>query len=66
MAKYKMKSHRASAKRFKITGSGKIVRNHSGTGHNTGKKSESSRREAKKWTTVENGMFKKVKRSLGL
>jgi ribosomal protein L35 len=38
--KVKMKTHRASAKRFKITGSGKIMRNHSGTGHNTGKKSE--------------------------
>ncbi len=41
--KVKMKTHRASAKRFKITGSGKIMRNHSGTGHNTGKKSESNR-----------------------
>ena len=64
--KVKMKTHRASAKRFKITGSGKIMRNHSGTGHNTGKKSESNRREARNGTVVEGGYEKKVKKSLGI
>lgn len=64
--KVKMKTHRASAKRYKVTGSGKIMRNHSGTGHNTGKKSESSRRKARKWTTIEGGFEKKVKRCLGI
>ncbi|HNS35748.1 MAG TPA: bL35 family ribosomal protein, partial [Mesotoga sp.] len=28
-----MKPHKASAKRYKVTGSGKIMRNQSGTGH---------------------------------
>ena len=64
--KVKMKTHKASAKRYKVTGSGKIMRNQSGTGHNTGKKSGSSRREARKWTLVEGGYEKKVKKSLGI
>ena len=31
--KYKLKTHRATAKRFKITGSGKLVRTKIGKGH---------------------------------
>ncbi|OAY80958.1 50S ribosomal protein L35, chloroplastic [Ananas comosus] len=35
---YKMKTHKASAKRFRVTGSGKIVRRRSGKQHLLGKK----------------------------
>lgn len=66
MSRSKFKTHKASAKRFKVTGSGKIVRQHSGTGHNTGKKRENNRREARKWETIEGGYAKKARRSLGL
>ncbi|MCD6159107.1 MAG: 50S ribosomal protein L35 [Kosmotoga sp.] len=66
MGKTKMKTHKATAKRFKITGSGKVMRQHSGRNHNTGKKSESNRREARKWEELSKGMSKKVKKSLGL
>lgn len=31
--KYKLKTHKGTAKRFKMTGSGKIVRTKSGKGH---------------------------------
>ncbi len=31
--KYKLKTHRATAKRFKVTGSGKLMRTKGGKGH---------------------------------
>ena len=41
--KYKIKTHRATAKRFKVTGSGKLVRTKIGKGHlrrNTSKRTK--------------------------
>ncbi|MBI5052683.1 MAG: 50S ribosomal protein L35 [Chloroflexi bacterium] len=41
--KYKLKTHRATAKRFKVTGSGKLMRTKGGKGHlrrNTSKRSK--------------------------
>ena len=41
--KYKLKTHRATAKRFKVTGSGKLVRTKIGKGHlrrNTSKRTK--------------------------
>ena len=64
MSKNKMKTHKASSKRFKITGSGKVSFHHAGTGHNTGKKSARNRRVAKKRDTLPKGMERKVKKSL--
>jgi len=41
----KMKTHRASAKRFRVTATGKIKRDHAGAGHMfTGKTRERKRR----------------------
>lgn len=31
--KYKLKTHKATAKRFRVTGSGKVVRGHGGKSH---------------------------------
>jgi len=41
--KYKLKTHRATAKRFKVTGSGKLMRTKGGKGHlrrNTAKRTK--------------------------
>ncbi len=48
----KMKTHRASAKRFKRTGSGKIRRYKAYKGHLTGKKSQKRVRNLRKSTLV--------------
>ena len=43
----KMKTHRAAAKRYKVTGTGKITRRHAGIGHLLQHKSESRKRKIK-------------------
>ncbi len=50
--KKKLKTHRGAAKRFKITGTGKIVRMHSGKRHFTGTKAQGRMRKLKKLTLV--------------
>lgn len=42
--KYKLKTHKATAKRFRKTGSGKILRTKAGKGHLRRKKSKRSKR----------------------
>ncbi|MBQ7125803.1 50S ribosomal protein L35 [bacterium] len=41
----KLKTHRAAAKRYKVTGSGKITRRHAGIGHLLQHKSGSRKRK---------------------
>ena len=41
----KLKTHRAAAKRYKVTGTGKIERRHAGIGHLLQHKSESIKRK---------------------
>ena len=41
----KLKTHRAAAKRYKVTGTGKITRRHAGIGHLLQHKSESRKRK---------------------
>ena len=41
----KMKTHKAAAKRYKVTASGKIERRHAGIGHLLQHKSESRKRK---------------------
>ena len=50
--KLKLKTHRGAAKRFKITGTGKILRMHSGKRHLMGTKSPKRMRKLKKMTLV--------------
>ena len=50
--KKKLKTHRGAAKRFKITGTGKIIRMHSGTRHLLGTKASKRMRKLKKLTLV--------------
>ncbi len=60
MAKNKMKTHRASAKRFKRTGSGKLRRFKAYKGHLTGKKTQKRVRRLRKGTLVSNSDMKRI------
>ena len=50
--KKKLKTHRGAAKRFKITGTGKLLRMHSGKRHLLGSKAPGRMRKLKKLTKV--------------
>jgi len=60
----KMKTHRAAAKRFKKTGSGKIRRHKAFKRHNTGRKSAKRVRTLRKATLVSKGDEKRIRRLL--
>ena len=52
--KFKMKTHKATAKRFRVTGSGKVVRTKGGKSHLRRRKSKRSKRQYDKMQPVEN------------
>ncbi len=56
----KMKTHRASAKRFKRTASGKLKRCKAYKGHLTGKKSAKRVRNLRKGSLVSKGDQKRI------
>ena len=56
----KMKTHRASAKRFKRTGTGKIKRFKSYKSHLTSKKSPKRIRNLRKSTVISSGDQKRI------
>jgi large subunit ribosomal protein L35 len=60
----KMKSHRGAAKRFKKTGSGKIVRMKSGKSHILTKKAKKRKRHLRKDALVSGADVKRVKQML--
>jgi large subunit ribosomal protein L35 len=62
----KMKTHKATAKRFKITGSGKLRRLKQGRNHLRRKKSKRARRSFSKDLPVAKADRKRVRRILGL
>ena len=62
----KMKSHRGAAKRFKLTGSGKIMRRKAFKNHILEKKSPDRKRRLGKEAEVTGGDRDRVKRLLGL
>lgn len=62
----KMKTHRGAAKRFKVTGSGKLVYKHSFTSHILGKKSPKRKRHLRKDGIVDATNEKNIKTILGL
>lgn len=65
MANKKMKTKRAAAKRFKVTGSGKIMRRKAYKGHLTAKKSPNRKRRLRKPAEVSKTVNKNVKRLIG-
>ena len=65
MAKNKIKTKRAAAKRFKVTGSGKIMRRKAYKGHLTAKKSPNRKRRLRKATIVSSSEMKNVRSMIG-
>jgi large subunit ribosomal protein L35 len=63
MGKKKIKTHKATAKRFRVTGSGKIMRTKGHHGHLRRRKSKQAIQEMKKMHEVESsGLKKRIKR----
>jgi large subunit ribosomal protein L35 len=62
----KMKTHRGAAKRFKVTGSGKILRGNGNLNHILEKKSASRKRRLSVESEVTGGKAKHVRRQLGI
>ena len=61
--KYKIKTHQATAKRFRMTGSGKVVRTKVGKGHLRRKTSERTKALFTEMIPVKGrGIIKRVKR----
>lgn len=61
--KYKLKTHKATAKRFRVTGSGKLVRTKIGKGHLRRNKPARSKRLFSKMIPVKGkGIVKRVHR----
>jgi large subunit ribosomal protein L35 len=52
--KYKIKTYKAAAKRFKITGSGKVMRTKGGKSHLRRRKSKRAKRQLDRMLEVEN------------
>jgi len=62
----KMKTHRGSAKRFRVTGSGKIMRAKGYKSHILTKKSPKRKRNFRKETVIAEADRKVIARNLGL
>jgi len=61
--KYKLKTYKAAAKRFKVTGSGKVLRTKGGKSHLRRRKSKRSKRQFLKGIEVKNAKeAKRVRR----
>ncbi|WP_206810963.1 50S ribosomal protein L35 [Paradesulfitobacterium ferrireducens] len=58
----KMKTHRGAAKRFKKTGTGKIVRSHAFTSHILEKKSPKRKRNLRKSAVMAKSDAKRIER----
>jgi len=61
----KMKTHRGAAKRFKVTGTGKIMRRHAYRDHQLEHKPSTRTRRLGREAEVVGGDKKRIKRMLG-
>lgn len=61
----KLKTSRAAAKRFKVTGTGKIVRHHAKSAHIKTKKSPKLKRNLRTSTIVRKSDESRINRMLG-
>ena len=61
----KNKTRRAAVKRFKVTGSGKVMRRKAYKGHLTAKKSPNRKRRLRKATSVASTEIKTVRKMIG-
>ena len=64
MAKLKLKTQRAAAKRFKVTGTGKLVRNKAYKSHILTKKTTKRKRGLRKDTVLDQTNVKTMKKIL--
>ncbi len=62
MAKVKMKTNRSAAKRFKVTGSGKVLHFRAGKSHLLRKKNRKRKRNLKKQVQISAANLSAVKR----
>ena len=62
----KIKTRRAAAKRFKLTGRGRIKRNKANHSHMLIRRSKSAKRKMRKAALVDSTEEKRVRRMLGL
>lgn len=62
----KIKTHKAAAKRFRLTGSGKVKRQHANHGHILTSKTKKRKNNLAKSALVSNVDTPRVKRMLGL
>ena len=62
----KLKTHKGTAKRIKITSTGKLTRSRAFGNHMLSKKSKSRKRAIKTTATIDGLMKKNVKRALGI
>lgn len=62
----KMKTSRSAAKRFKVTGTGKLVRNKAYKSHILTKKTQKRKRGLRKATTLTSADLKRIKKSMGM
>lgn len=62
--KYKLKTHKATAKRFRVTGTGKLMRTKGGKSHLRRRKSSRTKNQFDKMQEVSNGgsQAKRIKR----
>jgi len=60
----KMKTHKGAAKRFKVTGSGKVIKNRSFKSHILEKKSAKRKRKLRHGQVISENDVKRVKRML--
>lgn len=61
----KMKTHRGTAKRFRVTGSGKIMRGKAFKSHILTKKSQKRKRNFRKETEMKSADVRVIKKNLG-
>ncbi|MDH4168364.1 MAG: 50S ribosomal protein L35 [Acidimicrobiia bacterium] len=62
----KMKTHRGAAKRFKVTGSGKLRRRNANLSHILEKKSPKRKRRLSRESDVHKSNERQVRRQLGI
>ncbi|MBU0477751.1 50S ribosomal protein L35 [bacterium] len=62
----KLKTHRGAAKRFKLTGKGKIKRSKAYTSHILTKKTTKRKRNLRRSAILVKGDYKRIKKLLGV
>ncbi len=62
----KLKTHKGTAKRIKVTGSGKLVRERAYGNHILAKKSKARKRNIRSSASIDGKIAKNVKKALGV